>query len=149
VAPPLELYERPANRFVGGFIGSPAMNFLPGKLTRQDGLMLACTDGTVWPLPADFSPPAELMDRNLILGIRPEHLTVGGDQPGVAAGLQVLESLGNETLAYFQVAGEPVTARYSGQLNAAIDDELNLSFAAEHIHLFGSDDQGINLLNKG
>ncbi|MDX2473971.1 MAG: sn-glycerol-3-phosphate ABC transporter ATP-binding protein UgpC [Candidatus Krumholzibacteria bacterium] len=149
VAPPLELYERPANRFVGGFIGSPAMNFLPGKLIRQDGLALVARDGTVWPLPAGFTPPAELLDKSLVLGIRPEHLIVGGDQPGLVADLQVLESLGNETLAYFQVAGEPFTARYSGQLAAAIDEELNLSFTAEHIHLFGSGEQGLNLLNKG
>ena len=150
VAPPLELYERPANRFVGGFIGSPAMNFQPGRLTRRDGLVLECADGqTVWPLPAGFTPPQDLLDNDVVLGIRPEHLEVGGDGPGLDAQLQVLESLGNESLAYFHVAGEPVTARCGGQLQASIDDNLRLACRAEHIHLFAAGDQGANLLAKG
>jgi len=150
VAAPLELYEQPTNRFVGGFIGSPGMNFLPGRLVQQNGLALACADGqTIWPLPADFAPPASLLTQDLVLGIRPEHLTVGGQGPALSASLQVLESLGNETLAYFQVAGQPVTARCPGQMASAIDEELRLSCQAEHIHLFGADDQGVNLLAEG
>ncbi len=150
VAPPLELYERPTNKFVAGFIGSPAMNFQPGCLVQQDGLVLECADGqTVWPLPKTFTPPEELVGPDLVLGIRPEHLTTGNDGPSVAAKLQVRELLGNETLAYFQVAGQPVTTRWSGQLAAAIDQELPLQMQADHIHLFGADEQGANLLPKG
>jgi len=150
VAPPLELYERPANRFVGGFIGSPAMNFLPGRLVQQDGLALACADGqTVWPLPADFRPPEKVVGKDLILGIRPEHLAVGDGRQSLAAKVQVLESLGNETLAYFQVAGQPITARHNGHLSAAIDEDLRLAMRPEHIDLFGADDQGANLLVEG
>ena len=55
VAPPLELYERPANRFVAGFIGSPAMNFLGGRLVREDGLKFVSGDAGV-ALPAGFEP---------------------------------------------------------------------------------------------
>ncbi len=150
VAPPLDLYERPANRFVGGFIGSPAMNFLPGHLIQQDGLRLVCADGqTTCELPAGFEPPAQTVGPKLVLGIRPEHVSVGGSNPSAATELQVLESLGNETLAYFQVAGQSVTARCPGQLTAGIDEKLNLSFAAEHIHLFGADEEGANLLHEG
>jgi len=150
VATPMELYERPANHFVGGFIGSPAMNFLPGRLVRQDGLVLVCADGTtVLPLPAAFQPPENLLDQDLVLGIRPEHLVVGGTEPGVAALLQVLESLGNETLAYFHIAGQPITARCAGQISAAIDAELTLSLQPEHIHLFAADPAAANLLTKG
>ena len=150
VAPPLELYERPANRFVGGFIGSPSMNFLPGSLAQKDGLALVAADGsTICSLPSGFTPPEKLMNQRLVLGIRPEHVTIGDGQTAVAANLQVLESLGNETLAYFQVAGQPVTVRCPGQITAAIDETLNLTFDAEHIHLFGADDEGVNLLNEG
>ncbi len=150
VAPPLELYERPANRFVGGFIGSPAMNFLPGQLTQQDGLVLVCADGeTMWQMPADFAPADHLVDQDLVLGIRPEHLLVGAENTSLPAKLQVLESLGNETLAYVQVAGQPVTARCAGQLDAAVDDQLQLSLQADYIHLFAADDQGVNLLAEG
>ncbi len=149
VAAPMELYERPANRFVGGFIGSPAMNFLPGRLERNDGLALICGDGrTVWPLPSGFTPPETLLGRNLVLGIRPEHIQVGNGG-GLPAALQVSESLGNETLAYFEVAGRPVTARCGGQLDAAIDAELSLSLQPAHIHLFDTGEAGANLLAKG
>jgi multiple sugar transport system ATP-binding protein len=147
VAPPLELYERPANRFVGGFIGSPAMNFLPGRLVRQDGLVLACDDGTtVWPLPAAFTPPQDLIDRDVVLGVRPEHLDVVVRGRAVTAAVQVLESLGNETLAYFRIAGQPVTVRAPGHFATAIDQDLQLACRPEHIHLFGADDEGANLL---
>jgi ABC-type sugar transport system ATPase subunit len=126
------------------------MNFLPGRLVRQDGLALACADNqTVWPLPAAFAPPAALLDKNLVLGVRPEHLTVGGDGPALSAKLQVIESLGNETLAYFQVGGQPITARCNGQLAATVDQKLDLSLRAEHIDLFADDDLGANLLPDG
>ncbi len=150
VAPPLELYERPANRFVAGFIGSPAMNFLPGKLVQADGLVLACNDGeTVWPLPTNFEPPTELLDRNLVLGIRPEHLVVTTESRSVPTKLQVLESLGNETLAYFGIAGQPITIRCAGQLKASIDQELSLTCEPQHIQLFSADDSGVNLMIEG
>jgi len=150
VAPPLELYEWPANRFVGGFIGSPAMNFLSGQLVQNDGLVLVCDDGeTVWPLPSAFTPPESLLARDLVLGIRPEHLIIGGDGPSVSAELSVLESLGNETLAYFQVAGQPITTRSPGQMNAAIDDRLSISISADHIHLFATGAEGVNLQIEG
>ena len=150
VAPPMELYENPANRFVGGFIGSPAMNFLPGKIVRQDGLALACEGGdTLWPLPASYAPAAAMLDRDLVLGVRPEHLLVAGDGPGLGSHLQVLESLGNETLAYFEVAGRQITARTPGGLSASVDQELHLGFDAEHIHLFAAGENGATLKHEG
>jgi len=150
VAAPMELYDRPANRFVGGFIGSPAMNFLPGRLSRQDGLVLVCADGqTVWSLPEAFSPPENLLEQDLVLGIRPEHVFIGSQGPTLPATVQVLESLGNETLVYFQVSGEPFTARTGGQLSAGIDSILQLSLDAGHIQLFEANESGNNLLNRG
>ncbi|MCB1184713.1 sn-glycerol-3-phosphate ABC transporter ATP-binding protein UgpC [bacterium] len=148
VGAPLELYERPVNEFVAQFIGSPAMNFLPGRLVRRDGgLALACADGaTVWPLPAGFAPDAALLDRDLQLGIRPEHLDLDTDAPGLTAPVQVVESLGNETLAYFEVAGRQITARGDGQLQAAVEQPLRLSCRPDHIHLFAADAGGANLL---
>ena len=150
VAPPMELYENPANRFVGGFIGSPAMNFLAGKLVRQDGLALACaSDGTLWPLPETYQPAAAMLDRDLVLGVRPEHLLVTDKGIGLGSRLQVLESLGNETLAYFEVAGAQITARTPGGLSAAVDQELSLSFDARHIHLFAAGENGATLKHEG
>jgi multiple sugar transport system ATP-binding protein len=117
VATPEELYERPANLFVAGFIGSPAMNFLPVHL--DDG-RLRTPMGDL-PLPAEVRAKLQQAGagRDLIAGIRPEHLKdaalVGADQR--AQGLtfsvvvEVLEWLGAEELAYFRVQGARASAR--------------------------------------
>jgi len=147
VAPPLELYERPANRFVAGFIGSPAMNFLEGRLVRGEGLRFVTPDGALG-LPAGFAPPAALLDTDLVLGVRPEHVTVGGAAATATARVQVIESLGNETLVYFQIGEAPFTVRGPGDLSAAIDQELGLSLRPDRIHLFASG-SGENLLPGG
>ena len=151
---PLELYERPANRFVAGFIGSPAMNLLPGKLVQEDGLRFvadggdsSASGGEPLPLPADFSPPEAVLGQAVVLGIRPEHVQVadGGNAAAFAATVQVVEPLGNETLLYFTVAGRQFVVRGPGGAVAAVDSEVPLALSAEHIHLFAADD-GRNLL---
>ena len=148
VAPPLELYEHPVNRFVAGFIGSPAMNFLPGKLVRRDGLVFILDhDERSLALPAGFTPPDEALDRHLILGIRPEHVRVAGDddRPGFTAAVQVVEALGNETLLYFTVGGESFIVRTAGAVTPAIDQELPLALHPDGIHLFRADGDGRTL----
>jgi multiple sugar transport system ATP-binding protein len=148
VAPPMELYDRPANRFVAGFIGSPAMNFLNGKLVREDGLRFAPETGeTPIGLPDGFAPAAALLDVPVTLGIRPEHVDVAPDagKAAVSAPVQVLESLGNETLIYFQLGGAQFTVRGPGQLSAGIEQELPLVFQPGHIHLFEAGEQGAAL----
>ena len=152
---PLALYARPANLFVAGFIGSPAMNFLDGRLVRRDGLrFVPAADGAAGapiPLPAGWSPPAggldRLLDRPLVLGIRPEHveLSPAGTPGSFAATVQVIEPLGNETLLYFTVAGHLFVVRGPGVVDAAVDGPLGLALAGEHIQLFDPDG-GRNLL---
>lgn len=145
VAPPLELYDRPANRFVAGFIGSPAMNFLGGRIIREDGLHFALEDAdTPIALPDGFAPAAGILDTPVIMGIRPEHVDVVEDprSAGVSAKVQVLECLGNETLIYFQLGGGQFTVRGHGQLAAGIDQDLELAFRPDHIHLFEAGDKG-------
>jgi multiple sugar transport system ATP-binding protein len=148
VAPPMDLYDNPANRFVAGFIGSPAMNFINGKLVQADGLrFVPATDESPIGLPAGFAPAAALLDKTVTLGIRPEHvdLAPSSDQASVRAPVQVLESLGNETLIYFQLGGSQFTVRGPGQVSAGIDQELPLVFKPEHIHLFEAGEQGAAL----
>ena len=139
---PLALYEKPANRFVAGFIGSPAMNFLPGKLVREDGLRLV-GEGIAIGLPVGFDPPAELLDRELVLGIRPEHMRLEGG--GLRAGVEVLEPLGNETLLYFRSGESPLVVRAAGHVAAQVDQEVDLALDGAHIHLFDAA-SGANLL---
>jgi len=144
VAPPLELYSQPVNQFVGGFIGSPAMNFLPGKLVRADGLKFVADPhpktGQINTLSLKEShvTTAGLLDQALVLGIRPEHMKISANPAAtvLTAALQVKESLGNESLLYLDVAGRQFTMRGPGQISASIDDELALDLMPEHIHFF-------------
>ena len=124
VATPEELYERPANLFVAGFIGSPAMNFLPVHL--DDG-RLRTPMGDL-PLPAEVRAKLQQAGagRDLIAGIRPEHFKdaalVGADQRAQGLTFQVLvevlEWLGAEELAYFRVQGARASARELEELAA-------------------------------
>ncbi len=118
VGSPSELYSRPVNLFVAGFIGSPAMNFLPGEL---DGNNVRLPIGTL-PLPDELRRKLEAGPgggrRGVIAGLRPDHFEdaalVGSQQHGGAtfrANIDVLESLGSEFYAYFEVESERVSAR--------------------------------------
>src|SRR5215207_2420775 len=95
VGAPLELYDRPRNLFVTGFIGSPAMNFLPGKV-GADAFRTA--DGTQWPLPPNGHARD---DRDAVYGVRPEHLRL--DPEGIRATVQVVEPTGSETQVLLRV----------------------------------------------
>jgi multiple sugar transport system ATP-binding protein len=123
VGTPEELYERPRNLFVAGFIGSPAMNFLPGTL--EDGHLRTAL-GEV-PLPADVRAKVQRSGtgRDLILGIRPEHfedaaLVDGRRAEGLtfSAVVDVLESLGADKYAYFRLRGPRATAQELEELAA-------------------------------
>ncbi len=145
VAPPLELYERPVNSFVAGFIGSPAMNFLPGRLVQKDGLaFLPAGEPAPLPLPAGFAPPAATLDRDLVLGVRPEHVSAGAEA-GFPSPVQVVESLGSETLLYFDVAGRPFVVRAPARTAPPIGQPLQLALKPGHIHLFAADAAGQSL----
>ena len=129
---PLNLYSKPVNRFVAGFIGSPAMNFLEGEFVRDGGLGFRCGDAVV-PLPEGWSPPA--VEGRTVLGFRPEHVDLV-DAGGVEAPIQVLEPLGNETLLYTEIGGAAVTLRAPGTVDGAVDDVVRLALRAGHVHVF-------------
>ncbi len=105
IGSPLELYDNPANLFVAGFIGSPAMNFLKGKLIRNAaGMKVQMADGLLLPAPSS----AEQEGREVIVGVRPEHLLVRSD--GVQAEVVVVEPTGADTQIFCKVGGTDVTA---------------------------------------
>ena len=112
VGPPQELYHNPTTRFVAGFIGSPAMNFLPCRLQNGGAsLSMRLADGTSLPIPpARTDRYAAYKDKEMVLGLRPEHLYEYHDdaKPGVArldAPVDVVEPMGMETLVHFFVSG--------------------------------------------
>src|ERR1017187_2385097 len=105
IGSPLELYDNPANLFVAGFIGSPSMNFLKGKLVRNGaGLQVQMADGLL--LPAPISAAQE--GREVVVGVRPERLL--GRSDGVHAEVVVVEPTGADTQIFCKVGGTDVTA---------------------------------------
>ncbi|MGB7088215.1 MAG: ABC transporter ATP-binding protein [Phormidesmis sp.] len=159
VAPPLELYRYPANRFVAAFIGSPPMNFLRVTVKAAQLVHPAFTVA----LPTQWhSRLAPYQNQSLVLGIRPEHIDVGQRPGSVATTVTQLEALGSETFVVADVvspiAAEPETKqdtqldtepnaallthqtrlqiRISAEQFAEIGSILHLSFPANKIHLF-------------
>jgi multiple sugar transport system ATP-binding protein len=123
VATPDELYERPRNLFVAGFIGSPAMNFLPGTL--EDGRLRTALGDVTLPDEVRTKVQRAGAGRGLIVGIRPEHfedaaLLDGRRAEGLtfSAVVDVLESLGADKYAYFHLAGPRATAQELEELAA-------------------------------
>jgi multiple sugar transport system ATP-binding protein len=123
VGTPEELYQRPRNLFVAGFIGSPAMNFLPGTL--DDGRLRTALGDVALPAGMDAKVRRAGAGRDLIVGIRPEHfedaaLVDGHRAEGLtfSAVVDVLESLGADKYAYFRLQGARATARELEELAA-------------------------------
>jgi len=138
VGPPQELYHRPRTRFVAGFIGSPGMNFLPVRL-RDGAVHLG--DGQALPVPpARLDRYAPHRDRDMLLGLRPEHLTDTREpgRPGFApllAQVDVVEPMGMETMVHFALAGTPVVARASPDTAAQPGQPLPLLADMNAMHL--------------
>jgi multiple sugar transport system ATP-binding protein len=132
VGAPLEIYDRPENLFVAGFIGSPTMNFVDVTVRHDNGLAKAFTeDGTMLPLPARrvFAE-----GQTLVYGIRPEHVEITED--GANAELLVIEPTGPETLLYIAFAGAHWNVLTRERPAARPGDRLSLSPQPERIHLF-------------
>ncbi len=138
VAAPLDLYNDPANRFVAGFIGSPAMNFLTGRVVFTNAPAFVPAGGyPPLPLPADFRPPAALLDREVVLGVRPEHFAAApAEQTGWQVTAQVVEMLGNETFIYFDMAGRQLIARMAGEAAVEVGQEVRLLPGQAHLRFF-------------
>jgi multiple sugar transport system ATP-binding protein len=128
VGAPLDLYDRPANTFVAGFIGSPAMNMVPG-VVHGGGVRL--DDGTRLPLP----PSLSLGDgREVTYGIRPEHLSVGTD--GISGTVAVVEPTGSETHVVLRSGDRDVVAMFRDRVSFQPGDQLTFAPEAAKVHLF-------------
>jgi sn-glycerol 3-phosphate transport system ATP-binding protein len=134
VGAPLALYERPETRFVAGFIGSPAMNFLPARAAAE-GILLG--DGARLPRPA---AAALTPDQPLTLGIRPEHLAGDGAAAMLSVTVELAEMLGADTIVHGRLGdGALLQARLPGTIRAKPGDRLPLAVAPERLHLFDRD----------
>ena len=143
VGTPHELYHTPRTRFVAGFIGSPAMNFVPCRLEGNgSGLTMRIGEGLALPLPPARSERyAKLVGNgHLQVGIRPEHLTEARSQmePGIVpfdAKLDVTEPMGMETLVYFDIGGTQACGRVSPNAGAKDGGPLRMAADLNNMHL--------------
>jgi multiple sugar transport system ATP-binding protein len=102
---PLDLYDRPANRFVGGFIGSPQMNMLPATVVSQNGLQtMLSLEGTSQRI-ALAGRPAHPLSGELTVGVRAEHLSIGSLDEGLAARVELVEHLGDVSILHARLDG--------------------------------------------
>ncbi|HVJ51307.1 MAG TPA: sn-glycerol-3-phosphate ABC transporter ATP-binding protein UgpC [Aliidongia sp.] len=132
IGTPLELYDHPANQFVAGFIGSPAMNFLPGRVRRSNGSAMVETEsGISLPLPPDIVGED---GREVIYGMRPEHLTLAAD--GVPATVKVVEPTGADTFVFCRIGGHEICGNFSERHEFKPGAEISLLPRLDAVHLF-------------
>jgi multiple sugar transport system ATP-binding protein len=134
IGSPLELYDHPANRFVAGFIGSPAMNFVPGRLRRSDtAAWVEAGDGTR--LPCDGNHRGE-DGQEVIYSFRPEHLIAGAAGEGVPAKILVIEPTGADTHVYCEFCATQICAVFGERLANRPGETLWLQPKVDYVHLF-------------
>nr|WP_199306518.1 ABC transporter ATP-binding protein [Pseudanabaena sp. FACHB-2040] len=138
VAAPLELYQRPANRFVAEFIGSPTMNFLTVQVQSPSLLIHPKFRLSI---PSEWDELLKPYDgRTVILGIRPEHLSLGLPAPkNLETRVSRVEALGSETYLSVQFEGETLQARIAPDHAVTLGDTVWLAIAADKVHLFDPD----------
>jgi multiple sugar transport system ATP-binding protein len=141
IGSPLEVFERPANRFVAGFIGSPPMNFIEGVIEQRAGKPCFVSEALEVPLSPDRFPDLET-ERPVSLGIRPEDIVPDGhglpptNVAEVRATVSLTEMLGNETLLFITIAGKEAVARMQQPREVLPDETLTFRINTDRVHLF-------------
>ncbi|HEY0768584.1 MAG TPA: sn-glycerol-3-phosphate ABC transporter ATP-binding protein UgpC [Steroidobacteraceae bacterium] len=141
---PMKVYERPANLFVAGFIGSPAMNFLRGRLVQQDGLQLdlGFTRLHLGEPGGNGADLTALIGAEVVAGLRPEDLRLGAageslpSQPRLSAVLELIEPVGNEAFLNARAGDIELMLRMPPHSLPATGDTVTLTFSPERLHLF-------------
>lgn len=138
VGPPLELYHRPANLFVAGFIGSPKMNLLPVRVSAVEGGKVTVESDDLAATSFENLLDTSGVQDKLVAGIRPQAMTIGPvDQGQLPAVVQIVEHLGDETVVNARLAsGQPILAIEPGDAAIKSGDKIGLSFDPSEAHLF-------------
>jgi multiple sugar transport system ATP-binding protein len=142
IASPQDLYHRPKTRFVAGFIGSPAMNFIRCRVEQNgSGQRVRISDQIALPVPASRAGRFQsLTGKELTLGLRPEHITEPrrsdrDQQSEFSTALDVVEPMGMETMVYFTVDGQEICGRVDPGSAAGPGETMRLHANMEHMHL--------------
>jgi len=139
IGEPLELYDYPANIFVAGFIGSPAMNLIEGTIQVSNGATNVVTDdGTTLPLAVGAGGRD---GKRVYYGLRPEHFTLVSEGDGVPVDVSVVEPTGAETLVICHGAGGEIQTVFRDRHAFKSGQRINLAPMLEHVHLFDAETQ--------
>ena len=140
---PQNLYDHPNNLFVAGFIGSPAMNFFPGKLRKDGNKLVVDTNDFVVPIPPSRSKPYEgHAGKDVIFGIRPENIhdaefvPTNIDSEKVPVKVDVTELMGNEIFLYLVSGKNTFVARVDPRSKLRVGQESSVAFDMDNIHIF-------------
>ncbi|MFC1737029.1 ABC transporter ATP-binding protein [Candidatus Hydrogenedentota bacterium] len=146
IAKPLDLYDHPANKFVAGFIGSPPMNLMDGKIISTGGAFVFDNGAIRVDVPADMSDKLASYDGKIVcMGIRPEHiqdpLDAVSNNPGstVNAKIDVVELMGSELYAYLNSGDTQITARFESHREAKAGMDKDIVFDMTKAHFFDCD----------
>lgn len=141
---PLEIYKKPNNKFVASFIGSPAMNFIDGKISKeQSPHFVSASEGLKFKLNAEAeSRLKSYLGENVVLGIRPEDFSISKnddqDELYIEVEIDLAEPLGNETYIYFKLCGEQMIVRLISDKNFRLGDKVRLKIDSSKLHIFNS-----------
>ena len=142
IGSPNDLYHHPKTRFVAGFIGSPAMNFIPAKLEANgSGLRLRLSDRLSFVVPeARTTRYRGYVGKDVIFGLRPEHITEtrganGGAGQEFSTALDVVEPMGMETMVFFRIGGTEVCGRVEPTAAKGAGETMQLRANLDHMHL--------------
>jgi multiple sugar transport system ATP-binding protein len=144
IGAPLELYHRPANLFVAGFIGSPRMNFLPARVIAADERsVLVSAAGAEIAIPRSDHKLA--VSDALTLGIRPEHVGISDSSRGLAAEVVLVERLGGEALVHCRESGtdQQFIAKLDGSCQLSSRDPVHMQIDGARCHLFDTDGNAV------
>jgi multiple sugar transport system ATP-binding protein len=141
VGEPIELYNQPANKFVAGFIGSPAMNFAAVTITEANGSLIAENSGLRLKLPDETAQRLRgHIGREVMLGVRPEDLTLAAaadpDHPCFDAVIEVVEQLGSEILLDMKVGEGVMVASVEPTVRVKVRDRLRFAMRPSGLHIF-------------
>ena len=139
VGSPLDLYNHPQNRFVAGFIGNPKMNFIEGTATAASGEGVTVDLGPLGTIVVPRPGPGALVGQRVAVGIRPEHVALGGTGFGLSLTPTLIERLGIHTIAYSPLereAGETFTALFDGEPDIEVGQPVSITIDPAQVHLF-------------
>jgi ABC-type sugar transport system ATPase subunit len=143
VGRPIDVYRAPANRFVAGFIGTPRMNFVEGRIHREDGALAFVAEGLRLDVPREGM--AAVGTAAVTLGVRPEDLLIpspSDQRPSTVSGRVVLvERLGGVTHVHFDAGPHRLMAALPNDTAVTVGDAITLRVRTERLHLFDADGQ--------